>query len=155
MTHLTLNTGHSCPSPRSLIAEGLIQQLAPLVRESGTVNLHIAPWRVVLTREDGLASFDFRRGSDASGLAVLCLLVWSEAGRKAWPVFESVYLGLADAAAKAGTSDTLLQLPQEPASLPYLAVVILPGLLHFTAAEDVSWLGDAERTIAWAILENP
>jgi hypothetical protein len=39
----------------------------------------------------------------------------------------------------------------KPASLPWLAVVVLPFIVN-QAREDVSWLGDFERCMAWTIL---
>src|ERR1035437_3979223 len=39
----------------------------------------------------------------------------------------------------------------QPASLPWLAVVVLPFIVNQTR-EDVSWLGDFERCMAWTIL---
>jgi hypothetical protein len=40
-----------------------------------------------------------------------------------------------------------------PSELPWLGVVILPGLA-LSAQTDVSWLGDFERCLAFTILDS-
>lgn len=42
--------------------------------------------------------------------------------------------------------------PQQPETLPWLGVVILPSLA-LTARDDIAWLGDFERCYAHAIMD--
>jgi hypothetical protein len=73
-----------------------------------------------------------------------------EGEAEAWPAIEKLYLDLSD-------SRPELVAPgkeaEKPSSLPWLAVVVLPFILN-QSHDDVAWLGDFERCMAWAILED-
>ena len=82
---------------------------------------------------------------------VTCGLAWTTEGEaEAWPAVEKLYLDLSD------RNPELLAPAKEaskPESLPWLAVVLLPSLLN-QSRDDVGWLGDFERCMAWTILEE-
>jgi hypothetical protein len=84
---------------------------------------------------------------------VLCGLAWTAAGAaEVWTALERVHHQQSEALARAGAlSEAVAQSPEMPQELPWLGVVILPGLA-LSAQSDVSWLGDFERCLAQTIL---
>jgi hypothetical protein len=147
VVHYTLNTGHAVASPRSGVSQEAIQALQPLSDRGGPIP-GCAPFRVEVTRGAGSAVFTVWRGQEP---VVTCGLAWTVAGEaEAWPAIEKLYLDLSD------SRPELLAPAKEaskPASLPWLAVVLLQSLLT-QSRNDVSWLGDFERCLAWTILSE-
>ena len=147
VTHYTLNTGHSNDSPRSGVGPEAIAVLRPLVEHGGPIP-NCAPFRVTIDHGAGSAVFTVWRAQEP---IVTCALAWTAEGEsEAWPAIEKLYLD---------TSDRFPELlaparvAEKPASLPWLAVVLLPSLLH-QRADDVGWLGDFERCMAWTVLDS-
>ena len=145
MTHYTLNTGHAVVSPRSGVSREAIEALQPLVEHGGAIP-GCAPFRVTVTHGTGSAVFTVWRGAEP---VVTCGLAWTAEGEaEAWPGVEKLYLDLTD------RNPQLLGSAKEaskPEVLQWLAVVILPSLLN-KSRDDVGWLGDFERCLAWTIL---
>jgi hypothetical protein len=50
-------------------------------------------------------------------------------------------------------AESVAHSPEMPGELPWLGMVILPGLA-LSAQSDVSWLGDFERCLAFTILDS-
>jgi hypothetical protein len=145
VTHYTLNTGHAVASPRSGVSQEAIEALQPLAEHGGAIP-RCAPFRVTVDYGAGSGVFTVWRGAEP---VVTCGLAWTAEGEaEAWPAIEKVYLDLSD------RHPQLLAPAKEankPASLPWLAVVLLPSLLN-QSRDDVGWLGDFERCFAWTIL---
>jgi hypothetical protein len=143
--HYTLNTGHAVASPRSGVRQEAIEALQPLAEYGGAIP-GCAPFRVTVAHGTGSAVFTIWRGAEP---VVTCTLAWTAEGEaEAWPAIEKLYLDLSD------RSPQLLAPAKEaskPESLPWLAVVLLPSLLN-QSRDDVGWLGDFERCMAWTIL---
>lgn len=147
MIHYTLNTGHAVASPRSGVGPEAIEALQPLAEHGGAIPGY-APFRVTITHGTGSAVFTVWRAAEP---VVTCGLAWTMEGEaEAWPAMEKLYLDLSD-------SRPELVAPgkeaEKPSSLPWLAVVVLPFILN-QSRDDVGWLGDFERCMAWTILED-
>jgi hypothetical protein len=67
-------------------------------------------------------------------------------------MLERIHLDTGDQLARAGAPEGVLRLPDQPEDLPWLAALLLPSGLMHTAREDLAWIGDFERCIAFAIL---
>lgn len=146
LQHLTLNTGSAANLPRIAAPP----ECLALVQTGGGPVPGFAPWRCVVTRGPGAASFDLRRSDQE--VAVLCIVCWSpRESQAAWQALEEVYLRIADAMSQAGWAE--LQMPERPEVFPWLGVILLPAM--FMAAQtDLSWMGNFERCLAWAIIES-
>jgi hypothetical protein len=145
--HCTVNTGHSVEQPRSAIGPEAIEALQPLAEHGGAIP-GCAPFRVTVTQGPGSAVFTVWRAKEP---VVTCGLAWTADGEaEAWPAIEKLYLDLSD-------SRPELVAPgkeaEKPTSRPWLAVVLLPFIVN-QSRDDVSWLGDFERCMAWTILEE-
>jgi hypothetical protein len=143
--HYTLNTGHTVDSPRASVGREAIEALRPLARHGGLIP-GCAPFRVAVNHGAGAAVFTIERGQEQ---IVTSAMAWTVEGEAvAWPAVEALYLNLSDRHPRlfAPAKEAI-----RPASLPWLAVVLLPSLLN-QSRNDVGWLGDFERCMAWAIL---
>jgi hypothetical protein len=147
LIHYTLNTGQTVESPRSAVGEAGIEALRPLVEGGGHVP-GCSPFRVKMDRGEGSAVFTVWREQEP---IATCGLAWSvEGAAQVWPAIEQVYLDLADRHPQLMAPG---QASQKPEVLPWLAVVLLPGMLAQTF-DDIGWLEDFERCMAWAILTD-
>jgi hypothetical protein len=153
MIHLTLNTNHSTRQRASDVSPEAIAACRPLVESGGGPIPGVAPWRVRITLADGGAVWSISRGTQPH--AVLCGLASTAAGAaEVWTALERVHHQQSEALARAGAlAESVAQSPEMPGELPWLGVVILPGLA-LSAKSDVSWLGDFERCLAFTILET-
>ena len=145
MIHYTLNTGHSVEQPRSAIGKEAIEALRPLVEHGGAIP-GCAPFRVEVTHGGGAAVFIVWRGGEP---IVISALAWTPDGEaEAWSAIEKLYLEISDRRPE-------LVAPgngsEKPNSLPWLAVVAMPFIPN-QSHDDVGWLGDFERCMAWTIL---
>ena len=96
----------------------------------------------------GCSVFTVWRGREP---LVTCGLAWTpEGAAEAWPAIEELYLQISDRAPQLMAAT---KVAEQPNALPWLAVVILPPI-HTLRREDIGWLGDFERCLAWAILER-
>ncbi len=147
MTHYTLNTGSAVDSPRTAVDTLVVGALRGLVDEGGPIPTNL-PFRVKVFHGPGSALFTVWRGAEP---LVTCGLAWTGEGeREAWPAIEKLYFDLTD------KSPNLLgpaKAAEKPASLPWLAAVLLPSLRN-QRLEDLAWLGDFEPCMAWAILDQ-
>lgn len=152
MIHLTLNTGHTMTVPHAKVRPETIRALAPMVVKRGDLIPHLAPWRTVIRRGDGYASFDIRRGKDM--LVAFNLVAWNPAtASTAWEELERTYLHTAEALASQGIPLDL-EMPEMPATIPWLATWILPTAIANMAKQDFSWLADFEQCLAATIIEK-
>jgi hypothetical protein len=153
MIHLTLNTGHSVRHKPGDISPEAIAACRPLVKAGGGPIPGVAPWQVRIAHGPGGAVWSIGRGTQPD--AVFCGLASTTAGAAwVWPALERVHHDTGDAMARAGVlADSLANSPEMPGDLPWLGVVILPGLAT-SAQSDVSWLGDFERCLAFTILDS-
>ena len=147
MTFYTLNTEHTVVSPRESVAPEAMAVCAPLADHGGVIP-PCAPFRVEVTHGLGCSVFAVFRGREP---VVTCGLAWTPAGAaEAWPAIEELYLQVSDRAPQLMAAT---KVAEQPNALPWLAVVILPPI-HTLRREDIGWLGDFERCLAWAILER-
>jgi hypothetical protein len=153
MIHITLNTGHSVRHEPGDISPEAIAACRPLVESGGGPIPGVSPWRCQITPGNGCAVWSISRGTQPH--AVLCGLAWTSAGSaEVWTALERVHHQTSDALARAGAlAESVAQSPEMPGELPWLGVVILPGLAT-SAQSDVSWLGDFERCLAQTILNS-
>ena len=80
---------------------------------------------------------------------VTCGLAWTVEGEaETWPDIERMYLNFSD---KWPTMFEAAKAPEKPDHLPWLAVLLWPWIVY-QSRDDVSWLGDFERCMAWTIL---
>ena len=147
MIHYTLNTGHSVVSPREAVTPEALAVCSPLA-ECGGVIPPCAPFRVEVTHGTGSSVFTVWRGREP---IVTCALAWTpEGAAETWPAIEGLYLQVSDRAPQLMAA---IKEAEQPAALPWLAAVILPGILALRH-EDIGWLADFEQCLAWAILKR-
>jgi hypothetical protein len=150
MIHLTLNTGHSMTVPPDKVGREALRVLKPMVVKGGDLIPHFAPWRTVISRGEGHASFDLRRNKQ--DLVVLNVVAWTPEGAEcAWRTLEKHYLDVSDVLAQKGVSMPL-ELPDMPASLPWLATWILPQAMMAIHPHELGWMADFEQCLAQTIL---
>lgn len=138
MLHLTLNTGHVRESPRNEVGDDVIDALRPVVQMSGGP-LPFPPGYVLgIDREgrDAVYTISSVVGADDPQPVplVTCWLAVEHPDR-VWAVVPSAVAGV-----------------EIPATAPWLAVLIHPTAL--LRPDALGWLGDAERCIAWALVEE-
>lgn len=142
LQHLTLTSGDLRPSPRSEVADDIVAMLRPIVRAGGGV---LRDLRITLSAPPpwlGGVEYDLGWSEDPTAPDVRGVLCWSPAEHAAWW-----------GAARALTAWLRLAAPAEPPTTPWLAVAIQPTALSRTP-DQLAMLGDAERCVAWAILEE-
>ena len=144
--HLTIDTGHLAVTPRSDVSDEAIAWLQPIVDdEQGLADVLwfdlirlMGPER----RPKGAAACTIHLGHGGPAL-VQCVICWrSEDAETAWTA-----LSIPEIAPVTGRR---LSVP----SLPWLATKLLPGI-ESAPQEVVAMLGDAQRCIAWTIIETP
>jgi hypothetical protein len=86
----------------------------------------------------------------------MCGLAWTAQGAiDVWQALEPLYLTTSEALAQMiRLPDSVLSESVVPKTLPWQAVVLLPGAYMAINQDDISWMGDFERCFAWAILES-
>jgi len=146
MTHYTVNTGHSNQSPRSGISQAAIEVLKPIMERGGPIP-NCSPFRTTITRRRlyGVHHLASQR-ADSNLLDGMT----TEGEAEAWPAIEKLYLDLSDKRPELVAPG---KVAEKPGSLPWLAVVLLPFIVN-QRREDMGWLGDFERCMAWTILAN-
>ena len=140
MIHLTLNTGHWREAPRSEVSDDVLAPLRSLIASGGgPIPGPRRGYVVQIWRMGRDALFTVARGDDDYPV-VTCGLCVDEPAR----VWERL-LVLTPMAVVLRTECVAM-----PATLPWLAVVIQ----DFSAGEDLGWLADFERCLAWALIET-
>ena len=152
LAHLTLNTGHIRESPRDEVGADILAVLAPLVAEDGgPLPPPFGGYHLTIARGEGEAAgsalYTF---TGARGLPLAtCLICWRpEIAAETW----ARMVTLRTAAVTLGVA-TMPANARRPATVPWLAVLLWPSLA-FDRGDALSWLGDAERVIAWALIEE-
>jgi hypothetical protein len=131
LSHVTLDTGHWRESPREEVSDEIVDALRKIVRAGEG---EIAGLSMEIRVRKGFASFSI--GPAGGPTVVGCFLVWDrDISLSRWPIL----------------SDPLQSpFPPEP---PWLGVE-LRAVARKLDPERLLALGDAERCIAWAILEE-
>lgn len=138
--HLTLTTGHTRSSPRSEVADDIVEVLKPLVA-SGAGVLGDTGWSfgVKYGPAPGSACFIIINGSHRIATSYVA---WTPEGAAAvWPL-------AARMAGKTG-ADTP---PSPPGRVPWLAVILMPDVIN-VSLNIIMEAGDLERCIAWTVIE--
>ncbi len=146
--HLTVNTGDAVDQDPGDVSDDAISALVPLVKRGGPLPAPLGAFRVEIVRETIVpaAVFKVHRGPD---LIMVCWLCWDIAvGEAIWGEVFDTYLKV---------TALLPEVPAEsaamPDSIPWLAVMLLPGITQQTQ-DNIAWLGDFERCMAFAILHE-
>ena len=149
LLHLTLNTGDCFEQVRGDVNDDALAALTPLIsRRGGLLPAPFGAFRVEINEQIDSAGllFSVIRGADS---IVTCGLCWDIRGAGLiWGVVNGLYLHLVAAIEAAPAHAAMI-----PGRVPWLAVVLLPGVAA-QRNEDISWLGDFERCMAFAILNQ-
>ncbi|TDH61198.1 hypothetical protein E2C06_18350 [Dankookia rubra] len=160
ISHLTLNTGHLARTSRLDVAQGVIDQLLPLIdAEEGPVPC-MPGWYLDFmfprdsqgARLDGSGFFHIASEPGLSKLpAVLCVACWRvERQAEAWAHvlldWQALHLALSGLG-------LWRPAPSMPPALPWLAVWMTPAAL-MAGIENMMAFGDLERCVAWAIIPD-
>lgn len=138
MMHLTLNTGHVRESPRSEVGDDIIDKLRPLVQTTGGPLPHPRGYSVQITRAGRDAMYTISRVMDDEAAPLVTCGLAVDDPAAVWHALVQCTGGAIQA--------------EMPPVTPWLGVVIHPVALLAPAA--LNWLGDAERCIAWALIEE-
>lgn len=151
LVHITLNSCDVVAQPRpAAVSDARLRHLAAHGGDMAIIHPDLAGWTVDPVRQGGAAAFSISWRVLAP--VVECVVCWDAAdAATAWRGLESLYLGLSDrhAAAMAAT-----EAPAMPQKTPWLGVVILPSWVVTPFPAAARWMGDAERCIAWAIIDQ-
>ena len=149
LRHLTLNTGNIVAQPRPAAVDlRKLRILATNGGDMGVIHGDLAGWLVDTELGDGAAAFSIGWGGAP---AVECVVCWDEGeSEKAWKSLESMYLDLSDKAPDMMAANAA---PECPSPVPWLGVVILPSWFATPFLCAAHWMGDAERCLAWAIMD--
>lgn len=153
LLHYTLNTADTFDCSKKRYQPEVLKLLRPIAQRAILEGQTDSPlpqpldrYSVKVTVVGGCALFDiFERGIILNTNAV----VWqSEDQGDCWRLFETLYLKLMG---EFGTI-SISRAPSMPASVPWLATLILPS-----PGTSVSWLADFEQCLAIALIEasNP
>lgn len=166
--HLTMNSGHVAETRRSDVKDGVVRLLRPIVRAANTSTklhgggrvpggllLHLDVW-------PGLADVV---GQAITAPACGAFQVGATAMSKA-PYVMGVVCGVDDHEETAWQMASMLMTrmlpaevrpprPPRPSSTPWVAVTVgVPILTGRVSPRTIALLGDLERCLAWAILEE-
>ena len=151
LTFLTITSGHSQPSPLAE-ARFALPALRPLVLAGGGAVPGQQPYTFKVTSIEGGAVFSVHEGAI---ILAFCGVAYAPvAAGQIWDSLAEAHVASYEAVvAQLGfnTPDSWLASPQQPVSLPWLAVTLQPGLLLRPSA--ARWLADFERCVAWTIIE--
>ena len=146
LTHYTLNTGHSRESPRSEVGDDTIE-LCRKWTVPGDFELppQFPGWRLKVTIEGGLLA---TLTCERMPVATLGVANTAEVADKLWPALESFYHTITDLPIHRSAD---WQPAKQPPMLPWLSVILIDPSDIYTRA---TWLGDFERCMAWAWVEE-
>lgn len=156
MIHYTLNTGHTRVSPRSEVSDDVIAMLQPMFAGLPELGEHLIPntdlWvsPTVGSPRRGLMLAPIYRKTGGIHHNVAWVGVCDKpSDTDAWDCIERLYLGLTDEGQLAAAD---LAPPRKPASTPWCAVIL--DTHSAKNIEQMDWLGDFERCLAWAYLDS-
>lgn len=174
LTHLTLNGGHVSAVPREEVADSAVNVLRPLYRAAkaegsggggpapGGLLLHVDIWPGAMVKGRplpcrGVASFQIGATPMSKApyvMGVVCGVDDGEAG--AWALVELIAKATCPPEVRHRLpSQVRPRTDKRPDSTPWLAVALgAPVLAGRVSQETVGLLGDLERCMAWAILEE-
>jgi hypothetical protein len=132
LCHYTITSGHVRHSPRSEVSDAVIAQIRPILRPG------VRPL-------PGPPGYDIRITVDGSALAVTI-----SRARDGAPLVTFVACPDEDAIARAVAASGAV--PAVPLTAPACLVDLHPTIT--TAHDALGWLGDAERCLAWAWIEE-
>lgn len=138
LAHLSLNTCHMRDSPRSEVGDDIIDMLRPLVRATGGPLPRLAGYVLGIDRDGRDAVYTISSvvgADDPEPVPLITCWLAVEHPARVWASVPSAVAGV-----------------EMPESTPWLAVLMHPTAL--LRPEALGWLGDAERCIAWALIEE-
>lgn len=143
MIHYTLSTGDSRISPRSEVADHVVDQLLPLIVPGFHRIPGPMPWRIKIDIADGamVATVDDGR----MPLVMFGVAADPASADRLWPHLEQAYLKISDSR---GFRSADFKAPHQPSETPWCS-----ALPMFVSPADAGILGDLERCYAWAFLE--
>jgi len=155
LTHITIATGHSAVTARSDVAGEVLMRLQPVIdAESGSIPLagvyldFVRPLDPVTHKpRGGAAAWSILGGlKPPAPLLAQCVVCWDEdVAAECWEMVLHM---------QRATGMEPSPRAKRPETLPWLAVVIAPGMAS-ASHETVSMLGDMERCLAWVLIETP
>lgn len=158
LTFLTVNSGHAQPSSRAEVKQFTTNMLYPLVMANGGAIPNLPGWTFRLTPVAGGAFFSVSNGADI--VTAGAVVGTQAAADELWPHLEQMHLanyqGMIQMLGGAKhLPNNWIANPVRPKELPWLAVVLQPGLVKHPFAG--IWLADFEKCLAWTVLdlENP
>lgn len=144
LQHITLTTGHTRRSPRSEVSDHVIDRLSPVVEAGGGL-LGVGDWRIdIVSRQNGYAVWHIGSDRNPKEPWVSCAACWDLGA------ISFAWANMATTLKKVGFP-VLVPTPKE--DMPWLAVAFLPGIVA-VPLDDIMALGDAERCIAWTLIER-
>lgn len=145
LEHLTLSTGYSRRSFRSEVGNDAIAALSPWLSHAlDSGDIEPLPglgdrYGAVVVKDAGLIVTIYSiEGVHPAGLVKFGVANRSRQSKQCWRVLAAV----------AGGGSTLLP----PPAVPWCAAVLYPEAA--THLEDLTWLGDFERCVAWTWIEQ-
>lgn len=144
MLHYTLNTGHTRESPRSEVRDDVIKSLQGLLAPGEHTALLPAGYRLVVP----VVSLGYF-ATVYQGQRPLCSLAVAKTEAEAeslWPDVERHYHSLTELP---GIRAADFALAQQPAETPWVTGVVIWG-----TANELFWIADFERCLAWAWCER-
>ncbi|HET6631533.1 MAG TPA: hypothetical protein VFG73_02340 [Rhodanobacteraceae bacterium] len=153
LTHVTLTTGDSRRSYRSECDDGVIAQLGPVVLACEATGTAEFPSPTGVMRLDRITDTERPsrhvaiwaiREPQGPALVTLALAMTARAGAGVWRALHERH----DEPVPLATG------PAEAPAAPWLGVIVHVPAIVPAPHPALSWLGDAERCIAWAWIEG-
>lgn len=138
LAHYTAQTGHLRLQPEAEMDRSLLPLLTPLVASPGrrpiphANGLHV----IAPSQADAAGCASYLIETTDKQPVVIGLLGWSSSAQALW----GAAVGWPGA-----------QLPSSPVSLPWHAIILMPGIASLDK-DTILMLGDIERCLAWAII---
>ena len=149
MHHYTFNTGHSRVSPRSEVADNVIEALRPMARTGQYRIPGFGYLSVIVTVTEGQAIFSILADHKPKPMPVIHGgVAWTEAGRT---ILERE-LEKINAAGGARVVPDHQIAEKSPPGVPWCGVIMFDSVALL--GEDVAAIADFERCLAWTIIES-
>lgn len=140
--HYSINTGHGIWSPRSEVADDIIDLLQPLI-EPGEHNMPMEGYRLSVPKtERGLLCTMFAKDRPVMSMIVAAS---AEDLDHLWPTMQEMYHKVTEVPALRSLDYIA---GSKPDKLP--TCIAWP---MFATPQEAMWLGDFERCLAWTFLE--